>query len=77
MGPAVEAESAVHSLVDAIREALSCGMKCTDVSGSVLDTSQVDELCKQSQQATACVQQIEQALLSSLKHPGSEDEGAG
>lgn len=73
--PAADAESAVHSLVHAIREALACGIQCTDESGSVLDSSQVDAFCNHSREAMACVQQIEQALLSSLEQPGSEEEG--
>lgn len=73
--PAVDAESAVHSLVHAIREALACGITCTNESGSVLDTSQVDALCKRSREAMGCVRQIEQALLSSLEQPESGEEG--
>lgn len=73
--PAVDAESAVHSLVHAIREALACGITCTNESGSVLDTSQVDALCKRSREAMSCVRQIEQALLSSLEQPESGEEG--
>jgi hypothetical protein len=72
--PAI-AEAAVHSLVEAIREALACGMKCTDESGSFLDTAQVGGLFEQSQKASACVTQIQDALLASLEQPKSSEEG--
>jgi hypothetical protein len=74
-GPADEAESAVRLLVDAIREALACGIKCTDASGSSLDISQVDKLCEQRQKASACIEQIQDALFKALEQPEPGEEG--
>lgn len=72
--PADTAAATVHSLVDAIREALACGIRCTDGSGGLVDSSEVDALCAQSERALACVQQIQESLISSLEQTEPEDE---
>jgi hypothetical protein len=64
-----DSEHAVHELVEAVREALACGMRCTDRAGSSVDADAIDALCQCSSRAIACVEHVRAALLCSLDQP--------